>query len=1398
MVALDSKFSTFANGGDLEIDDVVVGLRNGINTKFSFQGTPGIYLPLAGGTMSGAIDMNSNSITDLPLPVSNFDAANKFYVDSRTGAVGATGTILRSNGTNWVASTSTFSDTYPANNILYASSANTVAGLSPVASGLMVTSAGAVPSFSTDIPTAVTIGTAYIYRVGGTDVSVSDGGTGNSSATAYAVLCGGTTSTNPFQSVSGVGTLNQVLISQGAGALPIWGSVPGVVPAALTKVDDTNVTLTLGGTPTTALLQATSITVGWSGQLAATRGGTGIGTYTLGDTLYSSAANTLSKLAGNITTVKQYLSQTGTGVVSAAPSWETISGGDITGAALTKVDDTNVTLTLGGSPSTALLRATSLTLGWSGLLSLARGGTNANLTASNGGIFYSTATEGAILAGTATANKMLLSGATAAPTWSTSTIPSSAGATANKVLLSDGTNYVLSTPTFPNASATSGKIIISDGTNWIASTPTFPNAATGTGTILRADGTNWVATTATYPTTTTINQLLYSSANNVIGGITAGNNGVLISGTTGIPSWLAAGTTGQVLVATTSNPASWATLSGIAVTAISGTSNQIAASASVGSVTLSLTNGISLGTYQAIASPSGGIIASGSVGIGISSPASKFHVFDSSTSPATDLGSIILSGTAGTGTPRLMFGINYAAGVMNYSWIQSVASGSANKPLFLQPNSVGTGTGVSIGSTTSPGSILDIGANLSVGSSYVGIAAPTNGAIIQGNTGIGTSSVATKFHVFDSSTTPVSEVGSILLSGTITSGPPAGIPRLCMGISYSAGSMSYAWIQAVETGRAARPLILQGIGTDAGVTICSTTSPGSKLDINGNLTVGSSYVGVAAPTNGAIIQGQTSIGTSSASGTLNLAWIASNSSNRLLNVSSTVSPTLSSFTTQYMVQVDPIFSPNSGSSDLTSYYASILCGPNIRIPSGQTWSGIFTNLYLSVDFTSNAGSISNGFNAIYYDGGGSWVGAGTLATNRGGYFAKPLATATVRQALFAYNLAVGYDTQHLADTKNLVVEGKTGLSTSSPSYGLDVGTNSNNQADLYLIRSTGSRIGASGSAMGAILVDNTMAPTFSGTVSNTRHIYINPTVTPGSGCTITSAAGLTIGAGTSGGAGTTTYGYGISVDAPAFGATAKIAAYLANFSVGYATVTPPTSGGIMSGSFGIGTSSVNSSAVLHLESTSKGFLMPLNTQPHSNISSPTDGLMTYNNASYWKIPQFYNGSKWLGLAGYSLLSALSFSNVASIGYADSNELPLNQFQTWLVLFENLLPVTDSATFEFQITTDGGSTYVTTGYSGGVTSNTTSSSATWANVNSTSYVTCGALRNTSPAWGFIYLGNRNFTDTTYWGVFSQLGAQGLVNSYNATANANGFRILFSSGNISTVTVVIYGLHGSQGS
>ena len=64
------------------------------------------------------------------------------------------------------------------------------------------------------------------YIVGGTDVAVADGGTGRSSHTAYAVLCGGTTTTAAQQSIASVGSSGQVLTSNGAGALPTFQSVP--------------------------------------------------------------------------------------------------------------------------------------------------------------------------------------------------------------------------------------------------------------------------------------------------------------------------------------------------------------------------------------------------------------------------------------------------------------------------------------------------------------------------------------------------------------------------------------------------------------------------------------------------------------------------------------------------------------------------------------------------------------------------------------------------------------------------------------------------------------------------------------------------------------------------------------------------------------------------------------------------------------------------------------------------------------------------------------------------------------------------------------------------------------------------------------------------------------------
>jgi hypothetical protein len=80
---------------------------------------------------------------------------------------------------------------------------------------------------------------------------------------ATSKLLGSSSTTTPVQEI----TLGTNLSMSGT----TLNASSGVTPAALTKVDDTNVTLTLGGTPSTALLQATSLTLGWTGTLADAR-----------------------------------------------------------------------------------------------------------------------------------------------------------------------------------------------------------------------------------------------------------------------------------------------------------------------------------------------------------------------------------------------------------------------------------------------------------------------------------------------------------------------------------------------------------------------------------------------------------------------------------------------------------------------------------------------------------------------------------------------------------------------------------------------------------------------------------------------------------------------------------------------------------------------------------------------------------------------------------------------------------------------------------------------------------------------------------------------------------------------------------------------------------------------
>lgn len=118
--------------------------------------------------------------------------------------------------------------------------------------------ADSLPSQSITLTGAVTgTGTGTITTAFNGTVGVANGGTGNTTATPYSVICGGTISTGVLQSVASLGTTGQVLTSQGVGALPTWTSAAFcnilLSSATPTTITTANTYVKVNGTTTSSL-----------------------------------------------------------------------------------------------------------------------------------------------------------------------------------------------------------------------------------------------------------------------------------------------------------------------------------------------------------------------------------------------------------------------------------------------------------------------------------------------------------------------------------------------------------------------------------------------------------------------------------------------------------------------------------------------------------------------------------------------------------------------------------------------------------------------------------------------------------------------------------------------------------------------------------------------------------------------------------------------------------------------------------------------------------------------------------------------------------------------------------------------------------------------------------------
>lgn len=322
------------------------------------------------------------------------------------------------------------------------------------------------PGSSTDSAFALFNGTTgAIIKNGPTIIPLASGGT----AAALTASNGGLVySTGAALAIlSGTATANQIPMS-GASAAPTWSTA--TYPATTTI----NQLLWSSGANAIAGLATAN-----NGVLVTSAGG-----------VPSISATLPAAVQGNITALGTIATGVWNGTAIAVANGGT--GG--TAASGTLLD--NIT----GFATTGYLKRTGAgTYVLNNPIPLADGGSNASLTASNGGMVYSTGTAMAILTGTGTPGQIPLSGANAAPSWSTTTWPSTV--TTNSLLYASGSNAISGL-----ASGNNGTLITS-GAGIPSISSTLPTAVQSNITQLGTIGAgvwNGTALTGTFIATNTV------------------------------------------------------------------------------------------------------------------------------------------------------------------------------------------------------------------------------------------------------------------------------------------------------------------------------------------------------------------------------------------------------------------------------------------------------------------------------------------------------------------------------------------------------------------------------------------------------------------------------------------------------------------------------------------------------------------------------------------------------------------------------------------------------------------------------------------------------------------------------------------------------------------------------
>ena len=315
--------------------------------------------------LAGAANANTSWVQQTPLPITvgttgivftQFAAPVLYSAGTGLNLVGNTFNISNTTVSSGSYGSSTAIPTFTVNAQGQLTAASTTAVVAPAGTLTGTTLASNVVSSS-----LTSVGTINTGVWNGTTIATGYGGTGLTSFTSggavYATSSSAlTTGTLPIASggtgITSFGTGVQTALGQA-----VTGS-GGIVLASSPTLTTPNL-----GTPSTAVLtNATGLplSTGVTGTLGTTNGGTGLTSYTIGDIIYASATNTLSKLAAGS---NGYVLTLAAGI----PSWAAIPA-----------NVSSISFgTTGLTPATATTGAVTV----AGTLAVANGGTGSTTAA---------------------------------------------------------------------------------------------------------------------------------------------------------------------------------------------------------------------------------------------------------------------------------------------------------------------------------------------------------------------------------------------------------------------------------------------------------------------------------------------------------------------------------------------------------------------------------------------------------------------------------------------------------------------------------------------------------------------------------------------------------------------------------------------------------------------------------------------------------------------------------------------------------------------------------------------------------------------------------------------------------------------------------------------------------